>query len=46
MVAVDESPAERGAPAEIAVECIVPNPHQPRQSSPSSSKRPDLAGMN
>ena len=32
MVAVDESPAERGAPAEIAVECIVPNPHQPRQT--------------
>ena len=28
MVAVDESPAERGAPAEIAVECIVPNPRQ------------------
>lgn len=32
MVAVDESPAERGAPAEIAVECIVPNPRQPRQT--------------
>ncbi|WP_308592140.1 ParB/RepB/Spo0J family partition protein [uncultured Megasphaera sp.] len=32
MVAVDESPAERGAPAEIAVECIVPNPWQPRQT--------------